>query len=150
MISTTVVMMLRVYAMWHRSRRVIYLLVFMLILQGITLSVTLGINSPSFTGMYLLALFRFDTITLISCLVSVARVLDIPFCTFSDNISPILNLYLSIPRFSLSFTLLVLSVISTLKESIQMYRETRQWKPNRYLQMIVKDGTIYFLGYVRL
>jgi hypothetical protein len=44
--------------------------------------------------------------------------------------------------------LLILAVISSLKESVVTYKATKQWQPNRYMQQFVKDGILYFLAYV--
>jgi hypothetical protein len=44
--------------------------------------------------------------------------------------------------------LLILAIISTLKELVVMYKATKQWQPNHYMQLFMKDGILYFLVYV--
>ena len=51
-------------------------------------------------------------------------------------------------RIVLGVMLLTLAVISTLKESAVMHEATKQWQPNCYMELFVKDGIIYFLVYV--
>ena len=29
-----------------------------------------------------------------------------------------------------------------------MYKATKKWQPNQYMQLFVKDGILYFLSYV--
>jgi hypothetical protein len=59
-----------------------------------------------------------------------------------------LNMYPATPRFVLGATLVILAVIRTLKQSVEMYKATKQWQPNRYIQQFVKDGIVYFFTYV--
>ena len=44
--------------------------------------------------------------------------------------------------------LLILALISTLKATVEMYKATKQWQPNHYMQQFMKDGILYFLAYV--
>ena len=53
-------------------------------------------------------------------------------------------------QFILSVALLCFAVIQVLKQSFEMYKATKQWQPNKYLQQLVTDGFIYFLVYVFL
>ena len=55
-----------------------------------------------------------------------------------------------IPRFALGAMLLILAVAQTLKQSVSMYKATKQWQPNRYMGRLVKDGVLYFLVYVSI
>ena len=83
--------------------------------------------------------------------VSIVRVVDFSFCNASwINAPSLLHVYGDIPRFVLGTTLLVLAVIQTLKQSVEMYKATKQWQPNRYMQQLMRDGIIYFLVYVSL
>lgn len=56
--------------------------------------------------------------------------------------------YATIPRFVLSGVLLILAVTQTVKQSIGMYKATKQWLPNKYMQQLTSDGILYFLVYV--
>ena len=53
-----------------------------------------------------------------------------------------------IPRFVLSAVLFVLALTQTLKQSVAMYKATKQWQPNRYMMLLVQHGIIYFFTYV--
>lgn len=35
-----------------------------------------------------------------------------------------------------------------IKESLQTYKATKQFRPNRYMMLLGREGTIYFLAYV--
>ena len=83
--------------------------------------------------------------------VTIVRVLDLSFCNISWANAPLLlDLYNDIPRFVLGATLLVLAVAQTLKQSVDMYKATKQWQPNQYMKLLVRDGIIYFIVYVML
>ena len=51
-------------------------------------------------------------------------------------------------RLVLGAMLLILAVTSTLQESVMMYKATKKWQPNHYMQLFVRDGIVYFLAYV--
>lgn len=58
------------------------------------------------------------------------------------------HLYDGIFRSVLSVAIFALSVFQTMKQSVNMYKATKLWQPNQYMQQLVTDGTIYFLAYV--
>jgi len=61
-----------------------------------------------------------------------------------------MSFYAAIPRMALSVMLLILTLIPTLKQSVDMYRATKQWQLNKYMQLLMRDGVLYFLVYVSL
>ena len=79
------------------------------------------------------------------------QVTDFTICTasFSEASLPLLFLY-RILQFILSVALLGFALIQVLKQSFEMYKATKQWQPNKYLQQLITDGIIYFLVYVFL
>ena len=82
-------------------------------------------------------------------LVTIVQVLDYSFCNASFvNVPPMLYMYPATPRFVLSATLMILAVFQTLKQSVEMYKATKQWQPNGYMQQLGRDGILYFLAYV--
>ena len=83
-------------------------------------------------------------------LVTIVQVVNFTFCNDSPPVTLLGYLGDAVPRFILSITLLILAVIQTLKHSVEMYRATKQWQPNRYMQLLVRDGILYFLLYVPL
>ena len=42
----------------------------------------------------------------------------------------------------------MLALLQFVKQSIQMYRVTKQWQLNRYMSLLVREGILYFLVYV--
>jgi len=54
------------------------------------------------------------------------------------------------PRFVLAATLIILAACPTLRQSLEMYKATNQWRPNRYMERLVAEGFLYFLVYVTL
>ena len=83
-------------------------------------------------------------------LVAIVQVLDFSFCNDPNTTPSQTYLCDAILRFVLSATILILAVIQTLKQSVKMYRATKQWQPNRYMPLLVRDGVLYFLVYVFL
>ena len=81
--------------------------------------------------------------------VETIHVVDFSFCnnSLSDTAS-MFAVYEEIPRFILSAILLILAITQTLRQSVNMYKATKQWQPNRYMQRLVRDGILYFLVYV--
>ncbi|KAF8424404.1 hypothetical protein L210DRAFT_2098384 [Boletus edulis BED1] len=105
-------MILRVYAMWNRSRTILYILLFIYVLQTIIVVILNGIyDNPN-----------------AHVSVTMGQVLKFSFCNVS---------YINAPA-----TLQVYRVASRL--SFEMYKATKQWQPNRYMQKLVGDGIIYF------
>ena len=85
-------------------------------------------------------------------LVSTARVTVFSFCVALpiSNVPQLAHLFADIPRYILDILLLGLVVFRTTKQSVELYKATKQWQPNRYLQQLATDGIFYFLMYVPL
>ncbi|KAF8452900.1 hypothetical protein L210DRAFT_3755841 [Boletus edulis BED1] len=129
MTNAFVMMISRVYAMWNRSRTILSILLLIYVPQTISSIILDGIyNNP-------------NTRTT----VTVVQFLDFSFCSFSFiNTPATLRVYRAVPRFVLSSELVILAVLQTLKQSFEMYKATKQWQPNRYMQKLVGDGILYF------
>jgi hypothetical protein len=129
--AADLVMILRVYAMWNQSKRVFYILLFMYVAQVILSFVARDIYSPNTTYLS----------------VTVVQIMDFSFCniSFNDAPSPLL-LGATALQFVFSVMLFILAVIPTLKESVVLYKATRQWQPNNYMQQLMQDGILYFLA----
>jgi len=130
--AADLVMILRVYARWNRSKRILYILLFFYVAQIIVSFVGEGININPNTYLS----------------VTAVEVIGISFCKISLSDTPSLDVMWSISalRSVLGAMLLILAVISTLKQSIAWYKATKQWQPNHYMQLLVKDGVLYFLA----
>ena len=87
-----------------------------------------------------------------SALVTAVQLTDyVAFCNISTESSnaPYQLLWgLTALRIVLGAMLLILAIVSTLKESVAMYKATKQWQHNHYMQLFAKDGILYFLAYV--
>lgn len=84
--------------------------------------------------------------------VSVVYVDGFSICNslIKDPTAQVWHFYASVPRFVLVVLLFILAVTPALKESVEMYKVTKQWHSNRYLQQLMRDGIFYFLMYVSL
>jgi hypothetical protein len=128
--AADLVMILRVYAMWNRSKRIIFFLLCIYVPQIIIDLV--------FAGVY------YNPNTRLS--VTVIPVANLTVCNASLTDSPpLVNLYDGMPRLVLSIMLFILVVIQTLRQSIQMYKATKDWQPNRFILQLTGDGILYFL-----
>ena len=84
-------------------------------------------------------------------LVVTNQVLDISFCAISiNNVAEVLSthVYDSVLRFVLSALLLILAVSRSLRQLLLMYKATKQWHLNRYMQRLTADGILYFIVWV--
>ncbi|KAF8126716.1 hypothetical protein EV363DRAFT_560190 [Boletus edulis] len=123
-------MILRVFAMWNQSRIILCILLIIYLPQIISIVVFYGIYETPDTHFS----------------VRVIRVVDFSFCNASFvNFPQLVTAFIVVPRFVLAAALMILAVFQTLKQSFRMYKATKQWRPNRYMQKLVSDGIIYFI-----
>ena len=90
---------------------------------------------------------------LLFCPVTTAQIGNFNLCAVTTNNIPLIltaHMVDGSLRFVLSVVLLVLAVIPTIKESVEMFKATKQWQPNKYMQQLVTDGILYFLVYASL
>ncbi|KAI9457547.1 hypothetical protein HD554DRAFT_1769883 [Boletus coccyginus] len=128
LLSADLVMILRVYAMWNRSKWILSILLFVCV--------------PQVVISFVLAGIYYNPNTYFS--VTIIQVGGFSFCNGLSEIPSPLLLGVTIPRFVLGVTLLTLAAIPTLKGSIEMYRATRIWQLNQYVQQLMRDGIFYF------
>lgn len=67
------------------------------------------------------------------------------YCTYAYNITPSMASYREIPRFILGSSLLLLAVLPTLKQSLDMYTSTKQWHLDVTMKLLVREGVLYFV-----
>ena len=140
--------------MWNQSRRILYILLLVYVPQVIVSFTLTGIyDNPNtyLTGMFLefRSSSQSDTLLLLSSPVTAPQVLNLSICLASQYNAPqLIYLYDGIPRLTLSAMLLILAGGQTIKQSIDMYKATKQWQPNRYMQQLTQDGILYFFMYV--
>ncbi|KAI9456199.1 hypothetical protein HD554DRAFT_2078178 [Boletus coccyginus] len=126
--AADLVMILRVYAMWNLSRKILATLLFIYVPE-IVISVLWECIYYNPNG---------------GLSVTVDQVADFKSCSYSSDNAPSAT-YRAIPRFVLGATLLILSVIPTLRQSVEVYRLTKRWKTNRLMKVLLREGTVYFV-----
>ena len=77
-----------------------------------------------------------------------AQVLDAAVCDVTYTSTSRFGSYAFIPRFILAALMFVLALAQFTMQSLQAYRMTKQWLPNRYISLLVREGVLYFLAYV--
>ena len=144
-------MILRVYAMWGRSRIVLFVLLFVYMLQSIDSVVLPAIYNSS--PVYFIRMSYHSDVPRLLSIRSTATtfsVLNFTVCivSFTPSVPELLGVYDTLPRVFLSAMLLIFAIFRSLKQLIDMYNATKQWQPNRYMNQLTRDGTSYFIMYV--
>lgn len=75
--------------------------------------------------------------------------LNYSFCVFG-SVSTIEDEVLDAVQIAFSTLMCFLVTIRFIKESLQMYKVTKQFEVNRYMKQIARDGMVYFLAYVHV
>lgn len=77
---------------------------------------------------------------------TVAHVYEFSFCVAQP--SPfILAEVIDISQFTLGGVTCLLVVFQFIRESLQMYKATKRFQLNRYMNLLVREGVIYYLAY---
>ncbi|KAF9231087.1 hypothetical protein BU15DRAFT_82845 [Melanogaster broomeanus] len=124
-------MILRVYAMYNRSRTVLAILLVVYIPVVILLIVVAATyNNPR---SYLS--------------VTDLKMVDIEFCTvtYAASITHFAKLH-TLPQYVLSILLVVLSISQFVRESLQMHKAVKQWQSNRYMSLLTGQSVLYFIA----
>ena len=152
-----VVMVLRVYAMWNRSKKIFYSLLLIYVPQVMVSLILTGISRNPNTYLQGMSGAKIQTkwqshadfpCSKSFPLVTSVRITDFSICEGFSNAPSSIYFCDAILRLLLSAALLILALIQTLKESVQVYKATKKWQSNRYLQLLARDGVLYFLVYV--
>ena len=75
------------------------------------------------------------------------QILHISFCELEPTM-PIWTQVATIVQMTHGVAICVLALVQFVKQSLQMYRATKQWQLNRYMNFLVSQGILYFLVYV--
>lgn len=143
-------MILRVYAMYNKSKPILGLLLVFYVSEVVLFSISEAYyNNPNtyLTGTHQQLLSRNRTHFYYSAVTN-PQVLNMSFCNPTYTIASQLGAYKYIPRLTLSALLLALAVGRYCYEAVQTYRVTKRWQVNRYINLLVREGVLYFLGYV--
>ncbi|KAH7928857.1 hypothetical protein BV22DRAFT_1126216 [Leucogyrophana mollusca] len=123
------VMIMRVYAMYTRSRVILSLLMLFFV-ATVAASIVLAVNyySPKIL------------------IVTEVDLIGTDYCVQSPPaIGSILYIHLTIPRVCLDVLLLALAIGRLVKNALEMHNILGKWRLNVYLRMLVRDSVIYFI-----
>lgn len=82
-------------------------------------------------------------------LVQTVQILDFSYCVWQNNL-PNLTKVVSILQMTHAVAMCILAIAQFVRQSLQMRRVTRGWQLNRYMNLLVQQGILYFSGYVPL
>ncbi|KAI9456200.1 hypothetical protein HD554DRAFT_2036980 [Boletus coccyginus] len=127
--AADLVMILRVYAMWNQSKKILAILLFIHVPEIVVSIIWEGVyNDPD--G---------------DLSVTVVQLFNHKSCKYlsSDRVPP--QAYRAIPRYVLGAALMILSVIPALKQSVEMYKLAKRWQTNRLMKLLAREGAVYFV-----
>ncbi|KIJ64963.1 hypothetical protein HYDPIDRAFT_28304 [Hydnomerulius pinastri MD-312] len=124
------VMILRVYAMYHRSKLI--------------LGIILGLYIPAVIAIFVCTAVYYNPKTHV-LVVSVADAAMSQICTQSLSAGPQIALYLNVTRIVLSAVLCVLVVARFVKHSSEIHRTLGQWHSNRYMKLLARESVLFFI-----
>ncbi|KAF8120021.1 hypothetical protein EV363DRAFT_1439617 [Boletus edulis] len=125
--ATAVTMILHVWAIYMQSRVILGILIPLYVLELVPLAFECIKISTRFTEI-------------------TSQVLDFSFCATDYLASPVLaNVVDSVP-IPLAVTMCLLVTAQFIRQSLQMYKATKQSQLSRYMNLFVKEGMLYFLA----
>ncbi|KAF8545738.1 hypothetical protein OG21DRAFT_1528282, partial [Imleria badia] len=78
--------------------------------------------------------------------VTLTHILDYSFCTLEPR-SLSWNKATSITQLVHGAVMCMLVITQFTTQSLSMYKATKLWRPNQYMNLIVREGVLYFLAY---
>ncbi|KAF9235946.1 hypothetical protein BU15DRAFT_64397 [Melanogaster broomeanus] len=121
-------MILRVYAMYKRSRIILFILLGIYLPTMVVLVVSASLETPGS-----------------SLLVTSAEVIDVKFCVVTGSGIFRIATYAFIPRFVLSVLLCILAIAQFVRQSLQMHAALKKWQSNQYAELLVQENILYFV-----
>jgi len=122
------VMILRLWAMYNRSKLIL----------GILLTFYIAEIVPSTIGCIVYTIPQNLSVT-------VAHVLDLSFCS-GGPLSPSWKKVSSITQLIHAAVMCMLVIIQFIRQSVQMYKATKQWRLNQFVNLLVMEGVLYFFA----
>ncbi|KAN0092675.1 hypothetical protein V8E55_003459 [Tylopilus felleus] len=120
-------MILRVWAMYNRSKLVLGILLSLFSLEIVSTVVAASINSnPN------------------NMPVTTSKIMDFSLCEWQTRL-PITTEVTAAVQMAHGAVVCVLAIAQFVRQSFQMYRVTNQWQLNRYMNLLTKHGILYFL-----
>ena len=154
-----VVMILRVWAIYNRSTLILGVLItsFSLeiianILATAVISNPMNLSGTLTPAEQIMSCTKKLSITtpLVCCptvTVVTAQIPGYSFCMVQPT-PPIWIQVADILQITHGAAVCSLGIVQFVIQSRQMYRVTRQWQPNRYMVLLVREGILYFFAYV--
>jgi hypothetical protein len=140
-----VVVILRVYAMYDQSRIVLGILLatnIPVVIVGIVVAGVVYKPQIDVSGMQVDLSLKSHLLTFFSVLFGVKS------CTFSFKAPSTPFTYTCIPTIVLSVLFCGLPIAQFVRQTLQMHRAIKQWRSNRYLELLVQESVMYFVMYV--
>ncbi|KAF9233832.1 hypothetical protein BU15DRAFT_66268 [Melanogaster broomeanus] len=110
------------------------------------LVILLGIYVPTISVLVVSAAIQDNT----NLSVTTTEVAHSQSCITIFNTTPSIVVYTFVPRFILGILLFILAVTQFVRESLEMYKAIKQWRSNRYMELLVRESILYFIAYVPL
>ncbi|KAF9236679.1 hypothetical protein BU15DRAFT_76775 [Melanogaster broomeanus] len=128
--TANLVMLLRVCAMYNRSR--------------IVLGFLLVSYIPSVVVNLVASWIEFEP------QINVTELFGVKICTLAMNVPGDFTIYgftiyYYTPEIILNALICSLAVVRFVRESLQMHRAIKQWRSNRYLELLVQESMLYFV-----
>ncbi|KAG9310095.1 hypothetical protein JVU11DRAFT_9706 [Chiua virens] len=127
-VGADAVMILRVYAIYNRSKLILCLLLLLMYIAEMVILVT---ESAIYSDQNYAP-------------VSTVQLLDVTICNIMFNIQT-WNNATTYAQFALAVVMCILVAAQYARHSRQMYRAQRTWQPNKYISLLVRDSLLYFL-----
>ena len=148
-----VVMILRVWAMWNRSKSILYILLTSYAREIIPSAVSCIVYSipRHFAGKYKLTSttpYITPTNPPARCHIAFStHVLNLSYCTSGSN-TPTWGRVSNVMQLTHATVMCTLVVARFVGQSVRTYRTTKQRQSNRLVNLLVVEGILYFLVYV--
>ena len=79
----------------------------------------------------------------------IAQVLDFSFCMLQNGFPVWLEAVTAV-QITLGALMCLLVTIQFIRQSLHMYQVTKRFEPSRYMNLVAREGLLYFLAYVCL
>jgi len=122
-----VLLILRIYAMYNRSRRILVILLVIYIPVLVNLTVTTAFYNTHTSYVSVMNL----------------EVVDTKFCVFTYKTTILEAILLLIPQLILSILICSLAVGKLVAESLQMHQAVKQWRLNRFFELFARECILF-------
>ncbi|KIJ16532.1 hypothetical protein PAXINDRAFT_168617 [Paxillus involutus ATCC 200175] len=127
--ASDLLMILRIYAMYNRSKTILF---FFLVIYIPTMALTIVPLVYKMTRKLYLSVYA-------------AEVVDVRFCVLSGVTINLLRTYILASRLILGALLCIFAVTKFVRQSLEMHKVIKQWRSNRYMELLVRESILYFI-----